>query len=154
VGSLEAQPLVSIIAPSFNQGEFIADTIESVLAQDYPRIEYQVVDGGSTDTTLDPLRSYGDRVCWIAEPDNGQADAINKGIALTRGAIVAWLNADEQIFSTSNSGSSITAKCPHGYGKWAGKIRIAAQPDRARYSAVMITVLLLNCLLLPCVLRL
>jgi glycosyltransferase involved in cell wall biosynthesis len=95
VEPLEAQPLVSIVTPSFNQAAFIAATIESVLAQDYPRIEYLVVDGGSTDTTLDLLGRYGDRVRWVSEPDNGQADAINKGIALTRGAIVAWLNADD-----------------------------------------------------------
>jgi glycosyltransferase involved in cell wall biosynthesis len=95
VEPLEAQPLVSIVTPSFNQGAFIAATIESVLAQDYPRIEYLVVDGGSTDTTLDLLSRYGERVRWVSEPDDGQADAINKGIALTRGAIVAWLNADD-----------------------------------------------------------
>jgi len=95
VESLEAQPLVSIVTPSFNQGAFIAATIDSVLAQDYPRLEYLVVDAGSTDTTLELLRSYGERVRWISEPDHGQADAINKGITLTRGAIVAWLNADD-----------------------------------------------------------
>jgi glycosyltransferase involved in cell wall biosynthesis len=95
VEPLEAQPLVSIVTPSFNQGAFIAAAIESVLAQDYPRIEYLVVDGGSTDTTLELLRRYGDRVRWVSEPDDGQAHAINKGIALTRGAIVAWLNADD-----------------------------------------------------------
>jgi len=95
VEPLEAQPLVSIITPSFNQGAFIAATIDSVLAQDYPRLEYLVVDAGSTDTTLELLRSYGERVRWISEPDHGQADAINKGITLTRGAIVAWLNADD-----------------------------------------------------------
>jgi len=95
VEPLEAQPLVSIITPSFNQGAFIGATIESVLAQDYPQIEFLVVDGGSTDTTLDRLRSYGERVRWISEPDHGQADAINKGVALTRGPILAWLNADD-----------------------------------------------------------
>jgi len=91
-----AQPLVSIITPSLNQAAFIEAAIESVLAQDYPNIEYLVVDGGSTDGTLDILRRYGDRVRWISEPDTGQSDAINKGARLTHGEILAWLNADDQ----------------------------------------------------------
>ncbi|MBK9711154.1 MAG: glycosyltransferase [Kouleothrix sp.] len=89
------QPLVSIVTPSLNQGAFIADAIESVLAQDYPNVEYLVVDGGSRDETLDVLRRYAGRVRWRSEPDGGQADAINKGVALTRGEIVGWLNADD-----------------------------------------------------------
>src|SRR5215213_9072825 len=90
-----SQPLVSIITPSLNQAAFIGAAIESVLAQDYAQIEYLVVDGGSTDDTLEILRRYGDRVRWISEPDAGQADAIDKGIRLTHGEILAWLNADD-----------------------------------------------------------
>jgi len=90
------QPLVSIITPSLNQAAFIEAAIESVLAQDYPNIEYLVVDGGSTDGTLDILRRYGERVRWISEPDAGQSDAINKGVRLTQGEILAWMNADDQ----------------------------------------------------------
>ena len=90
------QPLVSIITPSLNQAAFIEAAIESVLAQDYPNIEYIVVDGGSTDGTLDILRRYGERVRWISEPDAGQSDAINKGVRLTQGEILAWMNADDQ----------------------------------------------------------
>jgi glycosyltransferase involved in cell wall biosynthesis len=89
------QPLVSIITPSFNQSTFLAAAIDSVLGQEYPQIEYLVVDGGSTDDSLGVLRSYGARVRWLSEPDGGQADAINKGVALTRGELVAWLNADD-----------------------------------------------------------
>jgi glycosyltransferase involved in cell wall biosynthesis len=88
-------PLVSIITPSLNQGGFIEAAIESILAQDYPAIEYLVVDGGSTDGSLDILRRYGERVRWICEPDAGQADAINKGVRMTRGEVLAWLNADD-----------------------------------------------------------
>ena len=86
---------VSIVTPSYNQGGFIAETISSVLSQDYSRIEYLVVDGGSSDGTIDVLRRYGDQVHWISEPDRGQADAINKGWRRARGEIIAWLNADD-----------------------------------------------------------
>ncbi len=88
-------PLVSIVIPSYNQGHFIADTIESVLNQDYPWIECIVVDGGSQDNTLDVLRQYTDQLHWISEPDHGQAEAINKGWRMARGEIIAWLNSDD-----------------------------------------------------------
>jgi glycosyltransferase involved in cell wall biosynthesis len=93
-GSID-RPTVSIITPSFNQGRFLAAAIESVLAQDYPAIEYYVVDAGSTDETHEVLGAYGDRIRWISEPDAGQADGIDKGIRSTSGEIVAWLNADD-----------------------------------------------------------
>jgi glycosyltransferase involved in cell wall biosynthesis len=88
-------PLVSIVTPSRNQGRFIARTIDSVLAQTYPNIEYRVVDGGSTDATLDVLRSYGTKIEWHSEPDRGQAQAINKGFARSRGEILTYLNSDD-----------------------------------------------------------
>lgn len=89
------QPLVSIITPSYNQGQYIRATIESVLQQDYPHIEYIVVDGGSSDNTLSILKEYGERIHWISEPDQGQTDAINKGIHLSSGDIIAYLNSDD-----------------------------------------------------------
>ena len=83
------------MTPSFNQGEFIRATIESVLAQDYPQIEYIVMDGGSTDETAAIAAEYADRLTWISEKDRGQAHAINKGFRMARGEIVAWLNSDD-----------------------------------------------------------
>jgi glycosyltransferase involved in cell wall biosynthesis len=88
-------PLVSVVTPSLNQGRFIRETIESVLSQDYPRLEYHVMDGGSTDDTLDILRSYGDRLTWRSASDLGQADAINSGFRLAKGEILGWLNSDD-----------------------------------------------------------
>ena len=90
-------PLVSIVTPSFNQGQFIEETIQSVLGQDYPNIEYLVIDGNSTDNTLEILRKYEDRLKWISEPDSGQSHAINKGFRMARGEIVAWLNSDDTL---------------------------------------------------------
>ncbi len=87
-------PLVSIVTPSLNQGAFIAECIESVLAQDYPRIEHVVVDGGSTDGTVEILRRYS-HLRWVSEPDDGQAAAINDGFRMARGDIFGWINADD-----------------------------------------------------------
>ncbi len=89
------KPLVSIITPSYNQGVFIRETIESVLSQDYDNIEYIVVDGGSTDNSLDIIKEYEGRLTYISEKDNGQSDAINKGFKMAHGEIVAWLNSDD-----------------------------------------------------------
>ena len=86
---------VSIITPSYNQGQFIERTILSVLEQDYPNVEYIVMDGGSTDNTVEILKKYEDRLIWKSEPDKGMSDAINKGFRMATGEIIAWINSDD-----------------------------------------------------------
>ncbi len=88
-------PKISIITPSYNQGHFIEETIRSVLLQDYPDIEYIVVDGKSNDNTIEILKKYGNHLTWTSEPDEGQTDAINKGLKKSTGDIVAYLNSDD-----------------------------------------------------------
>ena len=87
--------LITVVTPCLNAERFLDDTIRSVLEQDYTRIEYIVMDGGSTDRTLDILRKYEGKLRWLSGPDRGAADAVNRGFALGKGEILAFLNADD-----------------------------------------------------------
>lgn len=87
---------ITVVTPSYNQGQFLEQTIRSVLEQDYPNIEYMVIDGGSTDNSKDILLKYSDSLSyWVSRPDSGQADAIAKGFAMASGDILCWINSDD-----------------------------------------------------------
>lgn len=89
-------PRISIVTPSFNQGQFLEETVRSVLLQGYPNLEYIVIDGGSTDNSVEIIRKYERWLThWISEPDRGQASAINKGFRQSTGQVMAWLNSDD-----------------------------------------------------------
>jgi glycosyltransferase involved in cell wall biosynthesis len=91
-------PRISIVTPSWNQARFVAHTLESVLAQGYPDLEYVVVDGASTDGSREEIARFGPRLAyWISEPDRGQAEALNKGFRRTRGEIMGYLNSDDML---------------------------------------------------------
>ena len=89
-----AYPTISVITPSYNSGKYIEDAVNSVLAQNYPNFEHIIVDGGSTDNTLQILEKYP-HLKWVSEPDNGQSDAMNKGFGMSSGEIIVYLNADD-----------------------------------------------------------
>jgi hypothetical protein len=97
VSASSKPPRLSIVTPSFNRAAFVRETIESVLSQGYPDLEYVVVDGGSTDATAAIVSEYAHRLSWwVSEPDGGMYDAINKGFAHTTGEVMAWLNSDDK----------------------------------------------------------
>jgi glycosyltransferase involved in cell wall biosynthesis len=99
---MDIQPgLVSVLTPSFNQARWLGDNLRSVAAQTYPNIEHIVMDGGSTDGSVDVLAAQpGPKVRWLSEPDKGQSDAINKAFRVSRGEFIGWLNSDDAYFAS------------------------------------------------------
>jgi glycosyltransferase involved in cell wall biosynthesis len=114
-------PRITIVTPSFNQGQFLEETIRSVLLQGYPNLEYIVVDGGSTDTSVSIIRKYEPWLAhWVSEKDRGQSHAINKGFAEATGDILAWLNSDD--FYMPNALSRVVAEFSGSHGLVIGEI--------------------------------
>ena len=107
--ALKKYPRITIVTPSFNQGGFLSETIESILNQDYPNLEYIVIDGGSTDESLDIIKRYEDQLSyWCSEKDRGQSDAIMKGFNRATGELFAWVNSDDVLLSSC---LSVIADC-------------------------------------------
>lgn len=123
---------ISLVTPSYNQGAFLRRTIDSVLAQrgnDF-ELDYQILDGASTDDTLEILKAYGDRIQWVSEPDGGQIAAINKGLRAATGDIVGWLNSDD-VLEPGALARIARAFAAHPRVEWVhGRCKIIDEHDR------------------------
>ena len=111
---MQNYPKISLVTPSFNQGQFLEATIQSILSQNYPNLEYIIIDGGSTDNSVEIINKYESQLhFWCSESDRGQYDALNKGFAHATGDIMAWLNSDDMYFPwTLKTVASIFTELP------------------------------------------
>lgn len=125
-----AYPKISVITPSYNQAEFLERTIRSVLDQNYPNLEYIVIDGGSTDGSIDIIRKYADRLAfWVSEPDAGQTDAINKGLRRATGEWIAWQNSDDIFYPGTFSSLAAAVEGRPGIDIVIGNINLIDRDD-------------------------
>lgn len=114
-------PKISIVTPSYNQGRFIEETIRSVLLQGYPDLEYIIIDGGSTDNSVEIIKKYQEWVTyWVSEPDRGQSDAINKGFKKASGEIYSWLNSDDYLLTNALANIATSRNLSPSAGAWCG----------------------------------
>jgi len=114
-------PKISIVTPSYNQGQFIEETIRSVLLQGYPNLEYIIIDGSSTDNSVEIIKKYEKWLThWVSEPDRGQSHAINKGFDRASGEIYAWLNSDDYFFKNALGNVAIACRASPDAGGWVG----------------------------------
>ena len=126
-------PKITIITPTFNQGKFIEKSILSVLNQNYPNLEYIIIDGGSSDDTLDIIKKYENRITfWISEKDNGQSHAINKGLQKSSGDIINWLNSDDfleegALFFIAECFKNQTTNVVAGYSSYVNENGVAIE---------------------------
>jgi glycosyltransferase involved in cell wall biosynthesis len=127
-----AWPRISIVTPSFNQGQFIEETIRSVLLQSYPNLEYIIIDGGSTDNTVEIIKKYERHInYWVSEKDRGQSHAINKGMARATGDVCGWLCSDDLL--TNGALGLIGAQFAKGSGcRWLTGAAEAFYPEEGR----------------------
>jgi hypothetical protein len=128
-------PRISVVTPSLNQGEFLETCIQSVLEQDYPHLEYIIIDGGSTDGSVDIIGKHADHLShWVSEPDEGQSHGINKGLRRATGELVTWLNADDFLYPGAlNAMGEAWAENPGGAFYWGNGNRVDRQ-GKTRFS--------------------
>jgi glycosyltransferase involved in cell wall biosynthesis len=127
-------PRISIVTPSYNQGDYLEATITSVLSQNYPNLEYFIIDGNSTDDSVNVIKRYADRLTyWVSEPDRGQSHAINKGFARASGDILAWLNSDDRLEPGALTAVADAARQYPHVGAFVGEGRVVNRAGKTVY---------------------
>ncbi|MFQ5853820.1 MAG: glycosyltransferase family 2 protein, partial [Candidatus Binatia bacterium] len=127
-------PLISVVTPSYNQAGYLERTILSVLDQNYPELEYIIIDGGSTDGSVDIIKRYDKYLkYWVSEPDRGQSHAINKGFQRATGELLGWLNSDDYYMPAALDRVAEVALANPGAGAFVGIGQIVDSRDRVIY---------------------